>query len=60
MIMNPMDVPAMRIAENGAKRTKTKVWMNSAPRQLSGASEIVGTVIEVLTGDTVTVLPNGW
>lgn len=58
-MMDPMDVPAMRIAENGAKRTNTKVWTDYAPRQLSGASEIVGTVIEAVTGDTVTVLPNG-
>uniref|UniRef100_A0A7S1V294 TNase-like domain-containing protein n=1 Tax=Grammatophora oceanica TaxID=210454 RepID=A0A7S1V294_9STRA len=58
-MMNPMDVPALRIAENGAKRTNTGVWHNYAPPQLSGASEIIGQVIEVQSGDTLMVLPAG-
>ncbi len=35
------------------------VWHAYAPPTLSGASEIIGTVVEVLTGDTVAVLPAG-
>jgi staphylococcal nuclease domain-containing protein 1 len=58
-MMNPSDVPALRIAENGAKRVNLKVWQDFAPPQLQGASEILGTVVEVLTGDTVSILPNG-
>lgn len=58
-MMNPMDVPALRIAENGAKRTNLGVWQTYAAPQLSGGSEIIGTVVEVITGDTVSVLPNG-
>jgi staphylococcal nuclease domain-containing protein 1 len=53
------NVPALRIAENAAKRTNLKIWKDYAPQQLSGAAEIVGTVIEVVTGDTVSILPNG-
>jgi staphylococcal nuclease domain-containing protein 1 len=58
-MLSPSDVPALRIAENGAKRTNLKVWADYAAPQLAGASEIVGTVIEVLTGDTVSILPDG-
>lgn len=58
-MMSPLDIPALRIAENNAKRTNTGVWHSYRPPQLSGASEISGNVIEVLTGDTVAVLPDG-
>jgi staphylococcal nuclease domain-containing protein 1 len=58
-MMSPSDVPALRIAENSAKRTNTGVWHAYAPPQLTGASQITGTVVEVLTGDTVNVLPDG-
>ena len=58
-LMNPAEVPALRIAENSAKRTNTAIWHSYAPPQLSGASEVFGTVVEVVTGDTVAVLPNG-
>jgi staphylococcal nuclease domain-containing protein 1 len=58
-MLNTADVPALRIAENGAKRTNLKVWANYAPPQLAGESEIVGTVVEVLSGDTVSILPSG-
>ena len=58
-MMSPMDVPALRIAENNAKRTNTGIWHAYSPPQLSGASQITGSVVEVLTGDTVLVLPDG-
>jgi len=58
-MMNPLDLPAFRVAENTAKRTNLKVWHAYSPPELSGASEIIGTVLEVLTGDTVSVLPAG-
>jgi len=58
-MMSPMDVPALRIAENGAKRTNTGVWHAYQPPQISGASQIIGTVVEVITGDTLSILPNG-
>jgi staphylococcal nuclease domain-containing protein 1 len=44
---------------NGAKRTNTGLWHAYAPPQLLGASEVSGTVMEVLTGDTVNILPDG-
>jgi staphylococcal nuclease domain-containing protein 1 len=58
-LMSPGDVPALRFAENNAKRTNTGIWHSYATPRLVGASEILGTVIEVQTGDTVTILPNG-
>ncbi|KAL3911169.1 MAG: hypothetical protein SGILL_007389 [Bacillariaceae sp.] len=58
-LMSPADVPALRMTENAAKRSNTGVWHSYAPPSLSGASEITGIVVEVLTGDTVNVLPDG-
>lgn len=58
-MMNPLDIPAFRVAENNAKRTNTGVWHSYAPPQLSGDSEIIGQIVEVLTGDTVAILPAG-
>jgi staphylococcal nuclease domain-containing protein 1 len=58
-MMPPAEVPALRVAENAAKRTCVGVWHSYAPPVLSSASEIRGTVVEVLSGDTVLVLPAG-
>lgn len=58
-LMSPLDAPALRIAETNAKRTKTGLWHSYAAPQLTGASQIAGTVVEVLTGDTVALLPDG-
>lgn len=58
-MMNTLDLPAFRVAENTAKRTNLGVWHSYVPPTLSGASEINGTVVEVLTGDTVAILPTG-
>ncbi|KAL3911394.1 MAG: hypothetical protein SGILL_007299, partial [Bacillariaceae sp.] len=58
-LMVPQDVPALRQAETNAKRSKTGLWHAYAPPSLSGASEISGLVIEVLTGDTLNILPEG-
>ena len=35
------------------------MWHSYAPPQLSGDSEIIGQIVEVLTGDTVAILPAG-
>jgi staphylococcal nuclease domain-containing protein 1 len=58
-MMSPLDVPALRIAETNAKRTRTGVWHSYAPPTLAGAAQISGTVVEVLTGDTLNILPDG-
>lgn len=58
-LMNPLDLPAFRVAEINAKRTNTGIWFDYKPPQLTGASEIIGTVVEVSSGDTVLILPNG-
>ena len=41
------------------QRTNLGVWHDYSRPQLAGASEIIGTVVEVLTGDTVGILPAG-
>ena len=41
------------------QRVNLGVWQSYIPPTLSGASEIKGTVVEVLTGDTVAILPAG-
>ena len=58
-MMPSAEVPALRTAENGAKQSRVGVWHSYEAPKLSGASEISGTVVEVLTGDTVNVLPDG-
>mmetsp|Transcript_779 Transcript_779/g.1181 ORF Transcript_779/g.1181 Transcript_779/m.1181 type:complete len:620 (+) Transcript_779:2513-4372(+) len=58
-MMDSLDLPALRIAENGAKRINAGVWQSYKPPELSTASSLNGQVIEVLTGDTLSILPNG-
>lgn len=58
-MMPPAEVPPLRIAENTAKRTGIGVWHSYAPPVLSSASQIRGTVVEVVSGDTIAVLPMG-
>lgn len=57
--MDPAVVPPLRIAENGAKRAHLGVWAHWQAPQLSGAAEIVGTCVEVISGDTIALLPEG-
>jgi staphylococcal nuclease domain-containing protein 1 len=58
-LMPAGEVPSLRVAENGAKRTLKGVWHSYAAPVLMNASETQGTVIEVQSGDTVVVLPDG-
>lgn len=58
-MMPPADVPELRSAEMIAKKANLKIWQSYVAPKLSGVAEISGTVIEVLTGDTVNVLPEG-
>lgn len=58
-LMAPAEVPALRVAENTAKRTAVGLWQSYAPPILSSAAQIRGTVIEVVSGDTVLILPDG-
>jgi len=58
-MMSPVDVPPLRIAENAAKRSTLKVFESYAPPKLTGASEFMGTVVEVISGDTLLILPSG-
>lgn len=41
------------------QRTNIGVWHSYTPTSLSGSAEVIGTVVEVLTGDTLTLLPSG-
>ena len=58
-LLAPAQVPALRVAENTAKRSCLGVWTSYAPPVLSSASEIQGTVVEIQSGDTLLVLPDG-
>lgn len=58
-LLPPADVPALRFAENNAKRTNTGVWHVYTPPKLAGASQMIGTIIDIVSGDTVMFLPNG-
>eukprot|EP00577_Skeletonema_sp_RCC1716_P002625 CAMPEP_0113438738 /NCGR_PEP_ID=MMETSP0013_2-20120614/38104_1 /TAXON_ID=2843 ORGANISM="Skeletonema costatum, Strain 1716" /NCGR_SAMPLE_ID=MMETSP0013_2 /ASSEMBLY_ACC=CAM_ASM_000158 /LENGTH=930 /DNA_ID=CAMNT_0000329469 /DNA_START=47 /DNA_END=2839 /DNA_ORIENTATION=- /assembly_acc=CAM_ASM_000158 len=58
-MMSPGEVPPLRIAENAAKRATLGVFESYKPPVLTGASEFMGTVIEVTSGDTLMILPNG-
>ena len=58
-LLAPPEVPALRVAENAAKRASLGVWQNYAPPVLQSASRVTGTVLEVVTGDTLSILPDG-
>jgi len=58
-MMSPGDVPPLRIAENTAKRANLGVFETYQPPVLTGASEFMGTVVEVTSGDTLLIIPNG-
>ncbi|EJK45269.1 hypothetical protein THAOC_36119 [Thalassiosira oceanica] len=58
-MMPPGDVPPLRIAENGAKRANLGVFESYKPPTLTGASEFTGTVVEIISGDTMMILPQG-
>ena len=58
-MMSPGDVPPLRIAENSAKRSNLGIFENYTPPSLTGASDFMGTVVEVISGDTLMILPNG-
>ena len=57
-LMPVADVPALRFAENQAKRTLQGIWHSYAPPVLS-TTGVSGQVIEVLSGDTILILPTG-
>lgn len=44
---------------SSSQRTNLGIWYSYSPPTLSGASELTGTVVEVLTGDTLSLLPSG-
>jgi len=58
-LMNIHDVPAFRIAENEAKKSRKGIWHSYIPPRISGASEIQGVVVEIASGDTLVILPAG-
>lgn len=58
-LMPPAEVPSLRIAETTAKRTHLGIWKHYAPPVLTSASQHRGTVLEVISGDTISLLPEG-
>jgi staphylococcal nuclease domain-containing protein 1 len=53
------EVPALRVAENAAKRAAVNIWHSYAPPVLASASQLRGTIVEVVSGDTLYLLPDG-
>ncbi|GAX13294.1 staphylococcal nuclease domain-containing protein 1 [Fistulifera solaris] len=58
-MMPTADVPPYRMAENSSKRTLKGIWHSYSPPALSSASTLRGTVVEVVSGDTLLILPDG-
>jgi len=58
-LMDPSGVPAMRAAESAAKKANLGIWEHWEAPKLSGAAAIIGTCIDVTSGDTIMVLPQG-
>lgn len=58
-MMDPSAVPPMRAAENAAKKSKMGIWQNYEAPKLTGAAQIIGTCIDIVSGDTIVVLPQG-
>jgi len=58
-MMPPGDVPPLRFAENHSKRTLQGVWHSYAPPVLTSAAQMRGQVVEVVSGDTLMILPEG-
>lgn len=48
-----------RIAERDAKAQQLRIWKGYTPKTITGTKEFAATVIEVLSGDTVVVKPEG-
>lgn len=49
------DALAMRQAENEGKRTRLRLWRDWAPPQIDGDASFSGLVVEVHSGDQITV-----
>lgn len=58
-LMDPAVVAPLRSAENAAKESHAGVWTYWQAPQLSGASEVSGICVEVVSGDTIVILPAG-
>ncbi|GKY92183.1 hypothetical protein MPSEU_000189600 [Mayamaea pseudoterrestris] len=58
-LMPVEEVPALRVAENTAKRTLVGIWHSYAPPVLTSASQVRGTVVEIISGDSLLILPTG-
>jgi endonuclease YncB( thermonuclease family) len=54
---DPSPVPSRqyRVAERAAKTGQVRIWRGWTPQTVSGTREYQGTVIEVVSGDTVVI-----
>lgn len=50
---------AMRQAENEGKRARLRLWQHWAPPQIDGDADYTGTVVEVHSGDQISVTVSG-
>ncbi|GMH85204.1 hypothetical protein TrST_g10916 [Triparma strigata] len=58
-MLGPVDVVAYRQAEGLAKTARSGVWQTYQKPTISGIAEATGTVLEVVSGDTLVILPAG-
>ena len=57
--LEPLHLAEYRRAEAKAKDARLGIWKDYQKPKISGIAQASGTVIEVVTGDTFTVLPSG-
>jgi len=58
-MLGPVDVVAYRQAEGLAKTARAGVWQTYQKPTISGIAKATGTILEVVTGDTLIILPAG-
>lgn len=58
-MLGPTDVVSYRQAEAAAKGQKVNMWRTYVKPTIEGVAETNGSVVEVVTGDTLLILPTG-
>ena len=57
--LNPLEVPSFRSAEKASKDRKENIWKEYSAPTITGQKELTAVVVEVQSGDTISVLPHG-
>jgi len=58
-MLSPGDVPSYRAAENAAKTSRAGVYAEYIKPTISGIADTSGVVVEVVSGDSLLILPAG-